>query len=169
MDASLVACFTPFDVIDPVSELAANTYARILQDLSPDGVYRYLDDTYFGGGRWVVLAGFVGWHEARTGSTDRAHDRLRWMAAQSTSAGHLPEQVHTFALHPGRIDEWVDKWGSVATPLLWSHAMYLSLGAELGLWDTSLAGPTNAGGTNTGEAEFDPSVSQQGSSTKEYE
>ncbi len=27
---------------------------------------------------------------------------------------------------------WIDRWGPVATPLLWSHAMVLRLGLELG-------------------------------------
>ncbi len=30
------------------------------------------------------------------------------------------------------IDEWVERWGPVATPLLWSHAMYITLADELG-------------------------------------
>lgn len=139
IDASLIACFTPFATFEPTSPLARNTYARILTDLAPDGVHRYLDDTYFGGGRWVVLAGLVGWHEAATGHAERAMGRLRWMHAQATPDGLLPEQVHMHALHPERVDEWINKWGPVATPLLWSHAMYLTLGEALGLWDVTLA------------------------------
>jgi len=28
---------------------------------------------------------------------------------------------------PDMVQPWIDKWGPVATPLLWSHAMYLIL------------------------------------------
>lgn len=138
VDASLLACFTPFETLAPDGPVAQHTYARIVTDLAPDGVHRYLDDTYFGGGRWVVLAGLVGWHEAATGRTAAAMGRLRWMHAQATDSGWLPEQVHEHALHPERVEEWIDRWGSVATPLLWSHAMYLTLGEALGLWDVTL-------------------------------
>ena len=38
-------------------------------------------------------------------------------------------------LHPGSRDEWVARWGPVASPLLWSHGMYLILADELGITD----------------------------------
>ena len=31
------------------------------------------------------------------------------------------------------IQEWTKRWGPVATPLLWSHAMYVTLATELGV------------------------------------
>ena len=133
VDASLIAAFTPFATFDPAGEIASTTYQRIVADLAPDGVHRYLGDTYFGGGRWIVLAGFVGAHEARTGHQDRALERLTWMYHQATNDGLLPEQTTTNALEPDFVDEWVDRWGQVATPLLWSHAMYITLADELGL------------------------------------
>ena len=139
VDASLIACLTPFGAIGPTSQIGQCTYDRVRDDLAPDGVHRYLADTFYGGGRWLVLAGFIGWHEARTGRIDRAERRLRWMQRQATGDGLLPEQVTSSSLYPERVQEWVDKWGPVATPLLWSHAMYLTLGSELGLWGTDLA------------------------------
>ncbi len=138
-DASLISCFTPFETLDSASDLSMSTYARIAHELAPDGVHRYLADTFFGGGRWVVLAGFVGWHEVRIGNIEAASRRLRWMHDQATGEGFLPEQVLTHALHPDRVAEWVQRWGPVATPLLWSHAMYLTLGCELGLWGSELS------------------------------
>ena len=141
-DASLISCFTPFETLDAASDLSMSTYARIAHELAPDGVHRYLADTFFGGGRWVLLAGFVGWHEVRIGNIEAASRRLRWMHDQATGEGFLPEQVLTHALHPDRVDEWVQRWGPVATPLLWSHAMYLTLGCELGLWGTELSTDT---------------------------
>ena len=131
VDASLISAFVPFATFDPAGALATATYDRIAGDLAPDGVHRYLGDTYFGGGRWVVLAGFVGAFEAATGRTDAARARLDWMWAQQTDDGLLPEQVTEHALDPSCIDRWVQQWGPVATPLLWSHAMYLTLADRL--------------------------------------
>jgi isomaltose glucohydrolase len=136
VDASLIACCTPFRAVDPAGPIAEATYHQILHDLAPDGVHRYLGDTFFGGGRWVVLAGFVGWHEVGTGRTDAARARLEWMYDHATSVGHLPEQVVEHCFDPTRVEVWVDKWGPVATPLLWSHAMYLILADELGLLES---------------------------------
>lgn len=133
VDASLIAACTPFGTVDPTSSLADATYDAIVADLAPNGVHRYLGDTYFGGGRWVVLAGFVGLHEAATGRRERARDRLTWMHEQATPDGLLPEQTTMHALDPAYVAQWVDRWGPVATPLLWSHAMYISLAAALGL------------------------------------
>ncbi len=133
VDASLIAALTPFETFDPNGALATGTYTRIVTDLGPDGVHRYLGDTYFGGGRWIVLAGFLGAHEARTGQTDRALARLEWMCAQALGDGSLPEQVTGNSLDPTYIRHWVNRWGSVATPLLWSHAMYITLADELGM------------------------------------
>lgn len=135
VDASLISVFTPFDAIDPHSAIAEATYAAIVRDLAPDGVHRYLADTYYGGGRWLVLAGFVGWHEARTGRHELALTRLRWMHEHVSPDGFLPEQVPALSLHPDWISVWEQKWGPVATPLLWSHAMYISLAHALGLID----------------------------------
>jgi GH15 family glucan-1,4-alpha-glucosidase len=55
------------------------------------------------------------------------------MAAQANADGDLPEQVPTHLLNPASRQEWVHRWGVVATPLLWSHGMYLILADELGL------------------------------------
>ncbi len=135
VDASLIACLTPFGVAPPASPVAEATYATIVRDLAPDGVHRYIGDTFYGGGRWVVLAGFVGWHEAIAGRTDMALERLRWMHAQATAQGYLPEQVTAHSLEPDWVSRWEQKWGPVATPLLWSHAMYITLAHALGLLD----------------------------------
>jgi GH15 family glucan-1,4-alpha-glucosidase len=131
VDASLITAFVPFATFDPAGDLAQRTYAKIHTDIAPDGVHRYLGDTYFGGGRWIVLAGFVGAFEALTGRTDTARDRLLWMCEQQTAEGFLPEQVTEHSLDPTFIGEWIDRWGEVATPLLWSHAMFLALADEL--------------------------------------
>lgn len=133
IDASLASCVTPFAVVAPTHPVGRATIVEIQRTLGADGgVHRYAADVFFGGGPWLLLAGFLGWNEARLGEWDRALGRLRWMAAQSVD-GEMPEQVEEDLLHPEHRQEWIDRWGPVAQPLLWSHGMYLILAAELGI------------------------------------
>jgi GH15 family glucan-1,4-alpha-glucosidase len=133
VDAALLAALTPFGVAD--GDLAAGTLAVVERDLLREGgVHRYRADTFYGGGRWPVLAGLLGWHYARTGRRAEAEAALRWIEEQFTADGELPEQApHGPRLAPEREQEWLDRWGPNATPLLWSHGMYLILADELGL------------------------------------
>lgn len=132
VDASLLACVAPFGVYAPDHPVAVATVAEVERQLAHEGgVYRYRADTFYGGGRWVLLAGFLGLNHAAAGRPDEARRYLDWMAAQALTNGDLPEQVSDVLLFPDRHDEWLRRWGTVATPLLWSHGMYLMLGAEL--------------------------------------
>jgi GH15 family glucan-1,4-alpha-glucosidase len=134
VDASLVALATPFDVLEPDDPLMRATVARIEAELvHGQGVHRYRGDSYFGGGEWILLSALLGWHWARTGRSADAQAALDWIAAQATAAGDLPEQVSDHLLVPAQLAPWVERWGPVATPLLWSHATYLSLAIELGI------------------------------------
>ncbi|SEG96647.1 Glycosyl hydrolases family 15 [Nonomuraea solani] len=134
VDASLLACVEPFGLYPAGHPAGEATVAEVERQLARDGgVYRYLDDTFYGGGRWVLLAGFLGWNHARAGRRAEAARYLEWMAAQANPAGDLPEQVPGLLLAPDRRQEWLDRWGPVATPLLWSHGMYLVLADELGV------------------------------------
>ena len=36
-------------------------------------------------------------------------------------------------LVPDAYDGWRQRWGPIASPLLWSHAMFLTLASELGM------------------------------------
>ncbi len=136
VDASLVACATPFRLLDPGDPIMRATVARIEERLVRGGVYRYEDDTYYGGGEWILLAGLLGWHYAETGRTDAAWALLRWMAAQARG-DELPEQSSAQLLAPGREQEWIGRWGPSACPLLWSHAMFVTLALELGVLEAS--------------------------------
>ncbi|GAA0914443.1 glycoside hydrolase family 15 protein [Nonomuraea longicatena] len=132
VDGSLLACVTPFGLYPVDHPVGAATVAAVEERLARSGgVYRYLDDTFYGGGRWVLLAGFLGWSHARAGRLPEARRHLSWMEAQATPDGDLPEQVSDLLLAPEREREWVERWGPVATPLLWSHGMYLILADEL--------------------------------------
>jgi GH15 family glucan-1,4-alpha-glucosidase len=135
LDASLIACATPFRLLAPGEPLMVETVRALEQELAHGGVHRYADDTYFGGGEWLLLAALLGWYYVDQGRIADACLQLRWVAAQAAPNGDLPEQVSGHLLAPGSYDEWVDRWGPIATPLLWSHAMFVTLAVELGLSD----------------------------------
>jgi len=90
------------------------------------GVHRHLDDTYYGGGEWLLLTALLGLAEPEHGE-----ERLEWIAERAATDGSLPEQSHDHLLHPETYDDWVAKWGLPPAPLLWSHAMFLTLDHEL--------------------------------------
>jgi GH15 family glucan-1,4-alpha-glucosidase len=133
LDASLVACATPFRLLFPDEPLMVETVRDLERELAHGGVHRYSDDTYFGGGEWLLLAAFLGWYYVEQGRVGDACAQLVWVAAQAAPNGDLPEQVTGHLLAPGSYDEWVERWGPIATPLLWSHAMFVTLAVELGL------------------------------------
>lgn len=133
VDASLAACAVPYGLVAPGSPLAVGTLDAIRRDLATPGVHRFTADVFYGGGQWLLLTCLLGWNEAATGDHAAARARLEWAAAHATPEGYLPEQVPDHLLHPDARAEWLERWGPVATPLLWSHGMYLILADELGL------------------------------------
>ena len=92
------------------------------------GYHRHLEDEYYGGGEWPVLAGLVGW--ARRVHGLDATPQLAWIESHAEGDGALPEQAGD-RLRPALYARWVSRWGPPALPLLWSHAMYLILHTEL--------------------------------------
>jgi GH15 family glucan-1,4-alpha-glucosidase len=137
VDGSLLCCLTAFGTVQPGSPVAEATYARVLADLRAEGVYRYRGDTFYGGGEWLILTAWLGWYESLTGREEEARTRLGWVAAQATPDGLLPEQVSGHTQDPVYIPQWTRRWGPVATPLLWSHAMFLTLAVESKVWSPS--------------------------------
>lgn len=131
VDASLLGAAVPYGMFAPDDPIMLATVARIESDLRAGGVRRYREDTYYGGGEWVLLAAWLGWYYAELGEPARAHALLEWVAAQADPNGHLPEQICRDCLSPDHYQPWVERWGAVATPLLWSHAMYLILSDAL--------------------------------------
>ena len=103
------------------------TITRIEQTLRQGGVHRYPSDTYYGGGEWLLLSAWLGWYYADTGEFGLAQDLLAWVEGQASPDGGLPEQVPEALIHPPSYSIWLERWGPVANPLLWSHAMYLIL------------------------------------------
>ena len=130
VDATLLSAVAPFQVVDgPVAvETVSAVEARLLDD---GGVHRFEADVFYGGGRWPVLAGLLGQAYVRLGRADEAWRQLEWVAATADDHGRLPEQVSDRLFAPAHHDEWVRRWGPVARPLLWSHAAFLSLAADL--------------------------------------
>lgn len=134
VDASLASCVVPFGLLEVGSPLARATLDAVGRDLERDGgVHRFRADVFYGGGQWLLLACLLGWNRAAAGDTDAALRHLTWVAAHATPDDDLPEQVPDHLLHPDQRQTWLDRWGPVATPLLWSHGMYLILADELGL------------------------------------
>lgn len=139
VDASLIAVLHPLAVIDPASALGRSTIAAVDEQLNAGGgVHRYLDDTFYGGGQWPLLSCLLGLAFSAAGMADRATEQLRWAAATVDEAGAMPEQVGLHLLDPTMTAEWVERWGPVANPLLWTHAMYVRLAVELGIVEGTL-------------------------------
>jgi isomaltose glucohydrolase len=86
------------------------------------GVWRHLEDEYYGGGEWLLLTAMLGLVQYA-----RAEECLRWIEGHATREGLLPEQSQDHLQRPGRYLPWVERWGEPPCPLLWSHAMYLRL------------------------------------------
>jgi GH15 family glucan-1,4-alpha-glucosidase len=117
LDASLLFIGTP--------EIVERVEAHLV---SPGGgVWRHLEDDYYGGGEWLLLTAMLGLAYADHGRADDARRCLAWIEAHATPDGLLPEQVQDNLLHPEAYRPWVERWGEPACPLLWSHAMHLRL------------------------------------------
>jgi GH15 family glucan-1,4-alpha-glucosidase len=132
VDASLISCSVPFRLVTPNDSLMSATVAQIESNLANGGVHRYLADTYYGGGEWPLLSALLGWYFVTIGRRTDAQGQLDWIVRHASRDGDLPEQVSDRLLAPSSRQAWIDRWGPVATPLLWSHAMYLTLALELG-------------------------------------
>ena len=134
VDASLLAVVAPLGVVPASDPLGTATIAAVESELSVEGgVHRYRADTFFGGGQWPLLSCFLGLAFEARGDRARAFDQLAWAAGTASETGTMPEQVDWHLLDPSRQQEWVDRWGPVARPLLWSHAMFIRLAMQLGV------------------------------------
>jgi GH15 family glucan-1,4-alpha-glucosidase len=133
VDSSLLGLVVPYQVFTLHDPMIQNTVAAIEKELHrPEGgVYRYKEDVYYGGGEWLLLTAWLGWVYAQNGDKDHARQLLTWIEANADSAGNMPEQVSKHTLAPTQLQPWIKKWGPIASPLLWSHAMYLILTKEI--------------------------------------
>ncbi len=126
VDASLVAVAALYDVLALDDPLVVDTVATVQAVLVDGGVHRYATDTFYGGGQWPVLAALLARHHARAGDRRRAEELLEWVVSTAGPDLLLPEQVAPI-LAPAVLEEWLDRWGPPAHPLLWSHGMFLGV------------------------------------------
>ena len=134
VDSSLLWVSTPFSLLDVDDEIMQNTVKSIYGDLVRNhGVKRYRKDTYYGAGSWIILTACLGWYESQLGNKNTAEKFLRWIEQKADDEGRLPEQVPEYLFAPEHYEPWAKRWGPIANPLLWSHAMYLILQQELSL------------------------------------
>lgn len=129
VDASMLGLAIPYRVFPLDHPLIVGTIRAIEKDLHrpQGGVYRYKEDVYYGGGEWILLAAWLGWYYARVGNLARATELLRWIESQADGELQFAEQISDHVLAPEQYEPWLKKWGPVAKPLLWSHAMYIIL------------------------------------------
>lgn len=130
VDGSLSALISPLGWIEDLS-IVEKTLDAISDQLGELGTHRHLEDVYFGGGPWPILSVFLALGRARQGNIYSAKQTLEWVANCANEAQELPEQLATDLLHPEKRQEWIEKWGEPAVPLLWSHAMFLILKKEV--------------------------------------
>lgn len=128
VDASLIGLCIPYGLFTPNHPIMQATIEQIEKQLIVDGgVHRYAEDSYYGGGEWVLLSAWLGWYYLEIGATERANEMMRWIEAQADIELNLPEQVAHALNVPDKLAYWENRWGSIASPLLWSHAKYIIL------------------------------------------
>jgi GH15 family glucan-1,4-alpha-glucosidase len=129
IDANLIALATPFQTISYQSPVMQKTLHLIIKQLASQegGLKRYATDTYFGGGEWILLSAWLGWAACEAGDNHTARKQLNWIESQADIRGFLPEQVPHHLNSAKFYKHWVERWGPIASPLLWSHAQYLIL------------------------------------------
>jgi GH15 family glucan-1,4-alpha-glucosidase len=134
VDASLLWACVPFGMLAADDPMMVETAGMVERDLvgPRGGVHRYADDSYYGGGAWPLLSAMLAEFFLLRGDATRALGVLRWIERQASPTGDLPEQVPQDLNHPEMYEPWVERWGQIACPLLWSHAAYLHLKHALG-------------------------------------
>lgn len=133
VDGSLIGLSVPYGLVPPDDPRMLATIHEIEKTLRAGGggVHRYAADTYYGGGEWVLLTAWLGWYYAELGVMQKADALRAWVEAQANPQGWLPEQVPGHLIDPSYFPTWQERWGEIATPLLWSHAKYLILECAL--------------------------------------
>ncbi|HEY9390603.1 MAG TPA: glycoside hydrolase family 15 protein [Mycobacteriales bacterium] len=127
VDASLLWAGAPLELPGITdTDLRPATVEAIRSELllPGGGVRRYLGDRYYGGGEWLLATSWLGWQAVLDDDRELAEHCDHWVREQSTADG-LPEQVTRRPQFPDLVPDWVRRRGTVATPLLWSHAMQI--------------------------------------------
>ncbi len=132
VDASLVSIATPFGLVDSQDPDMARTVEKIRAELSSPtgGIRRYLGDTYFGGNPWLLLTAWLGWHDRLTGNDIGHRAASDWVLKHAMKGDELPEQILHEPQDATFVGQWLERWGPVANPLLWSHAKFILMESE---------------------------------------
>ncbi|PIE04361.1 MAG: hypothetical protein CSA76_04635 [Spirochaetales bacterium] len=126
VDASLLWLAVPFGLADVDDPVMMKTVALIEENLlEKGGVKRYAEDTYYGGGQWIIHSCWLAWYYYLVGRRKEAGSLMNWVIRQQKEDGSLPEQMTEITNEPSMVKTWEERWGTVATPLTWSHAMFL--------------------------------------------
>ncbi len=125
VDASLLSVAALYDVLPVTDPVVVATVAAVEERLTDGGVHRYEADTFYGGGQWPMLTSLLAWHHVRAGDRRRGAELLDRVVAAADDDLLLPEQAPPL-LAPEVLDEWLERWGPSAHPLLWSHGMFLA-------------------------------------------
>ncbi len=130
-DANLIGLCEPYDLVSWEDPDFQKTLLRIEKELMTPGLHRFVADTYYGGGEWVLLTAWIGWLYAKHGRMDEAKNLRKWVEFTASPDGFLAEQIPQHLFAPDKYAQWEKDAGKIATPLLWSHAMYLLLAKEI--------------------------------------
>lgn len=131
VDASTLWVMAPFAAVDSAEPAFVATLERVEAELSDGGgVRRFPADTYFGGGMWPVLSCSLGLCHLRRGDREAAERYLSW-TRERIEGGRLGEQFGGDRRDPTHYAEWLERWGTPAADLTWSHAMFVLLSVEL--------------------------------------
>lgn len=120
IDSSLLWIVYPFHIVSPTDPLFSRTCQEIETRLLNDEVHRYPEDTFYGGGERIILTLWLAWHYHTTGRVSRRDSLIEWVENKADEKGQLPEQVSVNLNAPEEYQKWINRWGPVAKPLLWS-------------------------------------------------
>ena len=128
VDASLLGLAVPYGLVGIDDERFEATLERIEESLrNKGGLHRYPTDTYYGGGEWILLTAWLGWVYALKGNKNKVQEMVNWIENQADINGYFPEQTPHNLIDCNYYTPWLQQWGEIAKPLLWSHAQYLIL------------------------------------------
>lgn len=128
IDGSLLWAAIPFKLFNIDDSIIKETVKEIEGKLvHGSGVHRYLGDTYYGGGEWIVLSASLGLYYCEAKEINKAKEILNWIERKANENGELSEQILEHVNDVCYINKWKSLWGEVASPVLWAQAMYLIL------------------------------------------